>query len=125
MPKTDRASSDESMPCFREVAEWPIQPQRPGRIVEFGRYRDGGPRGGTFYVVLAGINGVHVPFFFDRFLGRLCYGANAEVGSDAAFLKGQSKIEVEAFELLESASRSSSKFKEVLECLTHARTWVS
>ena len=124
MEKPDATSSDESIPCFREVSEWPVQPKRPGRIVEFGRYRDGGPRGGTFYVVLAGANGVDAPLFFDRFLGRLCYGASAESGSDAAFLKRGSKIEIEAFELLELASRSS-KFDEMLECLTHARTWIS
>lgn len=115
---------DTSVPCFAEMVDWPVPLARPVRIKNHGRYRDGGPRGGTYYVDLEDANETYIPFFFDRFLGRLCYGSTYETGDDAAFLKPQSKIEREAFALIEELASASPEFSEVLEHINHARTWL-
>lgn len=115
---------DTSIPCFAELDDWPITPHQPLIINSFGRYRDGGPQGGTYYVDLKDAVGIYIPFFFDRFLGRLCYGSTYETGDDAAFLKPGSKLEREAFALIEALAAGSAEYSEVLEKLTHARTWL-
>ena len=63
-----------------------------------------------------------MPFFFDRFLGRLCYGSTYETGDDAVFLKRHSKMEIEAFALIESLAATSPEYREIMVCLSHART---
>ena len=85
------------IPCFRELSDWPTVPALPFRISHFGRYRDGGPQGGTYAIDLVDSAGAKFPFFFDRFLGRLCYGGNFECGDDAAFIKKGSKLQMELF----------------------------
>ena len=112
---------DSSVPCFAEIDDWPEPVNGQVRLGAFGRMRDGGPQGGTFYVELIASK-VTYPFFFDRFLGRLCYGAD-EHAKDAAYLKRGSRIEQEAFELLENLAKASARYEEVARCLTHARNW--
>jgi hypothetical protein len=115
---------DTSIPCYAEVFDWPTKPTHPVRIKSHGRYRDGGPRGGTFYVDLEDAKGNIAPFFFDCFLGRLCFGSGYETAPDAAFLRPGSTIEAEAFAIIDQLAISSPEYADVLECLTHARNWI-
>src|SRR6185295_15868038 len=114
---------DSSIPGYAELDDWPREPAPPLHIKDFGRYRDGGPRGGSFFVDLEDSYGTLFSFFFDRFLGRLCYGSELNDGDDAAFLKRGSRIEAEAFSLIESSANQLRDGDEVLACLRHARTW--
>lgn len=114
---------DDSLPGYSELLDWPTQPAQPFVISDFGRRRDGGPRGGTYFVDLKDSNGIVFPFFFDRFLGRLCFGSKCETGEDAAFLRKHSKIQVEAFRIIAALASGSGEHQEVSECLAHAETW--
>jgi hypothetical protein len=103
--------------------DWPIPPVFPVRVSDCGRYRDGGPQGGTYFVDLMDSAGNVFPFFFDRFLGRLCYGTHD--GTDnAAFIRKGSKLESEAFAAIEAAALSP-EFEQLSDRLTHARRWKS
>ncbi len=64
-------------------------------------YRDGG----TVGVGIKGKKGNHsIDFFFDRFLGRLCYGKD-ETKFDAAYIKRGSKFEKEVYSYLQTARK--------------------
>lgn len=115
---------DSSIPGFPEISDWPALPKPPLRIASHGVYRDGGPRGGTYYVDLQDAKGALHPFFFDRFLGRLCFGSSYETGDDAAFLKRGSKIETEAFAIIDALASKRAEFSDVLEHLNHAKNWI-
>ena len=100
---------DNAMPGYPELSDWPIKPDLPAQIIEILIYRDGG----TVGVVLKGNKGKGVDFFFDKFLGRLCFG-DYHTATDAAYLKKGSKLEKEAFEYLEFARKklSTQKFSK-------------
>jgi hypothetical protein len=115
-------SYDASIPGYHTISDWPVTLQEPVRISNCGRYRDGGPRGGTYYVDLEDKACQRHPFFFDNFLGRLCYG-NCPDDEDAAFLMRGSAIERDVFAILESLTKNSEEFEDVYEHLKHARTW--
>src|SRR4051794_16141347 len=113
---------DSSVPGFPELDDWPTPLVRPACIEAFGLYRDGGPQGGTFYVALRDAAGQAFPFFFDRFLGRLCYGRTHDGGDDAAYIRKGSRLESEAFAAIEAAA-VAAEFSEVAERLGRARHW--
>lgn len=116
-------SFDTSIAGYAELSNWLIPPSYPVRISFFGGYRDGGPQGGTFCVDLEDAEGNKFTFFFDRFLGRLCYGRSFEKGEDAAFLRVGSKIEKEAFALLESLAAASKEYEEIVKKLERAKIY--
>ncbi len=60
-------------------------------------------------------------FFFDRFLGRLCYGSSYETGEDATFLRRGSRIEQEADLLIEYLATKFPQYEELLENIRHAK----
>jgi hypothetical protein len=66
-----------------------------------------------------------IPFFFERFLGRLCYGPSYETGEDAAFLRRGSRIEQEAILLIEDLATKSPQYEELLEKIRHAKVWTA
>lgn len=109
---------DRSLPGFPEIGDWPVLLSEPVRIRSHGYCRSG-----SYDVDLEDAAGVRHPFFFDRSLGRLCYGTRDDT-DDAAFLKRGSRLQREAFALLESLAGQSSEFVELRECLERARTWV-
>ena len=115
---------DESVPGFAELSDWPFTPRPPVRIADYGWYRDGGPQGGTFYVDLEDAEGRRIPFFFERFLGRLCYGSAYETGDDAAFLKKGSRVQSEAFAIIGELAASSPEYAVVAERLERSRRWL-
>jgi hypothetical protein len=115
-------SLDASVPAYSERYDWPTPPVLTLRIKDFGRYRDGGPQGGTVFVDLEDSAGTVFPFFFDRFLGRLCYGTSHHGSDDAAFIRRGSKFESEVFSAIETAALAP-EFSEVAKCLSHARHW--
>ena len=118
-------SIDTSVPGYPELYDWPQPVTLPLRIRSHGAYRDSGPQGPTYYVDLEDAAGHALPFFFDRFLGRLCYGSSYESGSDAAFLKAGSKIEREAISAIEALAASSEEFQVLLAKVRHAKTWIA
>ncbi|WP_367344626.1 hypothetical protein [Stenotrophomonas bentonitica] len=116
-------SIDTSVPGYPELSDWPTAPAPPVHISNSGRLRDSGPQGGTYYVDLVDSRGTLYPFFFDRFLGRLCYGSY-ESQSDAAFLRRGSRIEEEAVSLIEGLAANNVQDPELLKRIRHAKTWV-
>ncbi len=115
-------SLDTSVPGFPEMDDWPTAPVPPVHIKGFGCYRDGGPRGGTFYVDLQDSAWNVFSFFFDRYLGRLCYGYPHDGDDDAAFIRKGSQFESGAFRVIE-ASALAPEFSEIADRLTYARRW--
>jgi Zn-dependent M28 family amino/carboxypeptidase len=118
-------SFDNSIPGYPELLDWPRAPVPPIQIANCGRYRDGGPQGGTYYVDLVDAEGNRFAFFFDRFLGRLCYGSATESGHDAAFLRRGSRIEQEAIALIEELALDAPQFLELLVRIRHATEWTA
>ena len=94
---------DRSIPGYTELSKWPQQPGYPEKIISICSYRDGG----TVGVMIKGENGKGIEFFFERFLGRLCYGAY-ETKDDAAYIKKGSKFEGEVYLYLEAAGKNLS-----------------
>ncbi len=111
-------SRDTSNPGYPELYDWPEPLTYPVRISGCGWYRDG-----TYYVDLEDGSGRRQCFFFDHFLGRLCYG-EFEEDEFAAFLRPGSRLEQEAFALIESLARQSEDYAEVIERLRYAKTWI-
>lgn len=62
-------SRDTSIPGYPELYDWPEPLSYPVRISGCGWYRDG-----TYYVDVEDVSGRRSCFFFDHFLGRICYG---------------------------------------------------
>ena len=91
---------DRSIPGYTELSEWPKKPGYPEQILGIWLYRDGG----TVGVTTKGKNGKDIEFFFDRFLGRLCYG-EYETKSDAAYIKKGSIFEKEVYSYMEEARK--------------------
>jgi hypothetical protein len=111
-------SRDNSIPGYSEIYDWPAPLSEPLRISDHGLYRDG-----TYYVELSDVAGKSIPFFFEPFLGRLCYG---EFGSDgftdnAAFLESEFKQRVIA--RLGTLAAESPDFEQLRLCLERAKTW--
>ena len=94
---------DRSIPGYTELSTWPMLPGYPEEILCITVYRDGG----TVGVTIKGKTGKDVEFFFDRFLGRLCYG-EYETKRNAAYIKCGSVFEKEVFSYLEAARKRLS-----------------
>lgn len=90
------------IPGFSEISDWPTPPSLPLALQSHGFYRDANPHC-THYVNIVDADGIVFPFFFERFLGRLCYGTTDAAGDDAAFVKPGSVIADVIFEVLTSA----------------------
>ncbi|MCK5855696.1 MAG: hypothetical protein KAG56_10780 [Sulfurovaceae bacterium] len=91
---------DRAIPGYTEVSTWPIQPDFPEEICGIWVYRDGG----TVGITIKGKNEKNIEFFFERVLGRLCYGLD-EKKDNAAFIKKNSILEKEIYNYLESARK--------------------
>jgi len=100
MGKSERDPFDRSIPGYAEVSIWPEAPGFPEEIRGIWVYRDGG----TVGVTIKGKNGKEIELFFERALGRLCYG-EYHTASNAAYIKQGSKFEKEIFEYLEVARK--------------------
>ena len=90
------------IPGFSEISDWPTPPAFPLTLKSHGIYRDPNPHC-THYFKIADADGRVFPFFFDRFLGRLCYGSTNETGDDAAFVTSGSVLANDVFAVLGSA----------------------
>lgn len=110
------------VPGFTEITEWPVSPSTPLRIGDFGIYRDPDPHC-TMYVDLVDSDGNVFNFFFDRFLGRLCFG-KIDDNQDAAFLKKGSRIQTEAFTIIKNLCDGREEYKEIQSRLELARNYV-
>lgn len=115
--------SEHSIPGFRELCDWPSAPVRPFRIRDCGGYRDPAPYS-SYYVDLVDGEGTLFPLFFERFLGRLCYGRDLHTGEDAAFLEKGSRIQIEAFQAIEDLAPTSNECDQLLKRLERARNYV-
>ena len=115
-------TTDDAIPGFAELSDWPIPPTLPLRIGDHGSYRDPRPYC-TYYLNLIDSQGAKYCFFFDRFLGRLCYGQSDE-DDNAAYLKKGSVLQIEAFSIIEKLCRDQPEYAEIQQRLTHARTYV-
>ncbi len=116
---------DKSVPGYTEVYGWPKEPGFPEEIRGIWLYRDGG----TVGVTIKGKNGKDLEFFFDRALGRLCYGEH-HTESDAAFVKKGSEFEKEVYSYLETARKkltthvfSVTDIKLFNECFQKAKVY--
>ncbi len=116
---------DRSVPGYTELSSWPKEPGTPEEILGIWLYRDGG----TVGVTIKGKKGKDIEFFFDRVLGRLCYGEH-HTEDDAAYIKKGSVFEKEVYEYLESARKklnthvfSVSDIKLFNECFQKAKVY--
>ncbi|GAB5517719.1 hypothetical protein [Rhodopirellula baltica] len=91
------------IPGFREMDDWPTSPVYPLSVAFFDAVRGGG-----HVLDIADADGTRFPFFFDRFLGRLCYGSRDEDSDDAAFVANGSKLASDVFDACESAITSGA-----------------
>ncbi|MGB1252090.1 MAG: hypothetical protein ACPG8W_15840 [Candidatus Promineifilaceae bacterium] len=91
---------DRSIPGYPELSKWPRKPGYPAEILGIWIYRDGG----TIGITIKGAGKQDIELFFDRVLGRLCYGLY-ETKNDAAFIKKHSAFEKDAYAYLEKAGR--------------------
>jgi hypothetical protein len=120
----------EAIPGYSEVCEWPTPVKYPMKIIEIGSFRCNGVRPSVF-VILKDANKTEFPFFFDNFLGRLCFGALHNTEEGAAYIKSNSQLEQEAFEAITSAmNRYETRYPYYLdrllllrECLEHAKVY--
>jgi len=86
------------IPGYHELDDWPAPPAAPMRIANFDVVRGGG-----YVLDIVDAKGTRFPFFFDRFLGRLCYGSGDEHSDDKAFVTSGSKLSSDVFEICRSA----------------------
>ena len=112
----------DQVPGFPEISEWPVSPSMPLRIGNFGIYRDPGPHC-TMYVDLVDSGGAVFTFFFDRFLGRLCFG-RIDDDKDAAFLKKGSRIQMDVFAIINELCDGRDEYKDIQSRLEIARNYV-
>ena len=111
---------DRSIPGYSELIGWPKKPLFPEQITEICLYRDG-----TVVVVVSG----DIEFFFERSLGRLCYG-QSHTDEAAAFIKKGSSFESELYAYLEAArirlsadAFAISDIKLFNDCFARAKTY--
>lgn len=116
---------DRSIPGYAELSEWPKKPEYPAEILGIWVYRDGG----TVGITIKGAGKKDIDLFFDRVLGRLCYG-DYETKSDAAFIKKHSALEKSVYAYLEKARCrlttkvfSLSEIKIFHECFQRAKVY--
>lgn len=114
---------DRSIPGFAEIDEWPITPTPPMSIAQFDRYRDGGPMGGTVFVIIADSAQQRYQIFFDSFLGRLCFGATHHQDDGAAFVKVGSSMESQIIEMLDHCIAADERFAELRASVQRAKHW--
>lgn len=104
-------------PGYRELDEWPVTPKPPLSLADFGGWRNGGA-----YFKLIDSAGHEYDFFFERFLGRLCFGWD-EDADDAAFVKVGGALEREVLEILDE-SVTPDKWRTALEgFIRRAKHW--
>lgn len=112
----------DQVPGFPEISEWPLFPSMPLSIGNFGIYRDPGPHC-TMYVDLVDSDGTVFNFFFDCFLGRLCFGS-IDDDQESAFLKKGSRIQTEVFAIIKELCDGRDEYKDIQSRLELARTYV-
>ncbi|PCJ11806.1 MAG: hypothetical protein COB04_18625 [Gammaproteobacteria bacterium] len=117
--------TDRSIPGYAELSTWPKLPGSPEEILGIWLYRDGG----TVGVTIKGKIGKDIELFFDRVLGRLCYG-KYHTDDDAAFIKKGSDFETEVYEYLEIARKKlnthvflKSDIKLFNDCFKEAKVY--
>ena len=107
------------IPGFCEMDDWPTPPVRPLSLVFFDAVRGGG-----HVLDIADASGTRFPFFFDRFLGRLCYGAKDEHSDDAAFVTSGSKLASDVFDVCESTIASGvDRADQIRAVVDQALNW--
>ncbi len=112
----------DQVPGYPEISEWPVSPSMPMRIGNFGIYRDPGPHC-TMYVDLVDSDGTVFNFFFDRFLGRLCFGS-IDDDQDAAFIEKGSRIQTQVFAIINELCDGRDEYKDIQSRLELARNYV-
>ena len=100
------------IPGFREMDDWPTQPVFPLTVTSFDAVRGGG-----HVLDITDSLGTTFPFFFERFLGRLCYGSRDEYSDDAAFVTSSSQFAFDVFDACESAITSGVDFADRLRAV--------
>ena len=99
--------------------DWPTPPVHPLSVAFFDAVRGGGT-----VLDIADANGTRFPFFFDRFLGRLCYGSQDEYSDNAAFVTSGSKLASDVFGVCESAiSLGVADADRIRAVVDRARHW--
>ena len=88
---------DDTIPGRSTLLDWEIEPVRPLRLKDHAIWRDGWA---TLEFWLEDAEGNEFRFFFDGFLGRLCWGTDLHTGDDAAFVKKGTRVEADVFETL-------------------------
>ena len=116
---------DAEIPGYPEIYHWPKQPVFPEEIIDILIYRDGG----TVGVTIKANDGDRIEFFFDRELGRLCFGQH-HTDDSAAFVKMGSPFEKELYSYLENARKrldintfSVNDIQVFTECFNKAKVY--
>ena len=116
---------DAEIPGYPEIYGWPKQPIFPEEIIDILVYRDGG----TVGVTIKANGGDRIEFFFDRELGRLCFGQH-HTDHSAAFVKVGSPFEKELYSYLDNARKrldintfSANDIQVFTECFNKAKVY--
>ncbi|WP_457095895.1 hypothetical protein [Lysobacter sp. P5_B9] len=109
---------DKSIPGYTEMSDWPMPVTGLLQICAIGWLRDGA----TYTVDLEDAGGNHFPFFFDKALGRLCFGWD-EISDNAGFIKRGSRLEMEAFAAIEDEILRRDDLVELKPFFEKAKHW--
>jgi hypothetical protein len=126
MKRVNKERIDYSLSGYPEISDWDIPPKPPFNICWIPIFRCGG-----IAVTIEDSNKTQYTFFFDKFLGRLCFGAEGEQEETAAYIKVHSKLEKESFPAIENAIKNeikkwSAEYHELSllkECLEKAKVY--
>ena len=118
---------DYSISGYPTISKWDISPKPPFNISWLSFFRCG-----NVSVTIEDSNKNEYTFFFDDFLGRLCFGAENNESETAVFIKANSKLEREAFFAIEEAianeiEKRGEEYYElslVKKCLEKAKVYV-
>lgn len=126
----NKAAPEDPIPGYFELSDWPVPVKPPFRLVEIVIFRCGELRS-TVCIYLKDANHQKLPFFFDSFLGRLCFGEENHRTDSAAYITSNSKLEREAFAAIEDALQrcqpgyiyNASELSILRECLERAKVY--
>ncbi len=110
---------DNSVPGFARIDDWPIPPTFPVEIIEWNRYRDGGLQGGTVFAVLEDAKAQQYSICFDKFLGRLCFGATNTEDENVAFVRADSALAHSIVAILIAFVNDNLHHREVKDIQMH------
>ena len=109
------------IPGFREISDWPSPPNHPLRIAYFGAVHDR-----EFVLKFTDADGAGFSFFFDRELGRLCFGSSDEHADDAPFVTAGSTMSTDVIFACDFAIASGfDDADRLLKVINRARHWSS